>query len=194
MKLRSVETRELRSGPAIVFVNDLGAQYELSHFDSGSVFTEHMESLEITPDDWLVGINLDARSLGEFWQVATEAGCDRLSYWANAAGAQHLEMVFQSLDMVAIDGVTPVGEWIAFDLTGATRTDGSSAELISGFLIGQRLKRPDTKLVAEEPRAETQPSRRAVLLTKVVHLAKPLKPYLPPSVIHAGYKILGALK
>mgnify|MGYP001128067052 CR=1 FL=1 len=187
MKLRSVNQREIGRGPATVLVNNL------SHFDSGSVFTEHLKGLEIASDDWLVGINLDAQSLGELFQAATEAGCDRLSYWVNATGARHLETVLETLDMLAIDGVTPIGEWIVFDLTEATTTDGSAAEFLSGFLTSRRLQQP-TSTQTRIPNVETQTSRRAVLLTELVHLAKPLKPYLPPSVIHAGYKLLGALK
>lgn len=193
MKLRSVNQREIGRGPATVLVDDLGAPYDLSHFNSGSVFTENLKGLEIASDDWLVGINLDARSLGELFQAATEAGCDRLSYWVNATGARHLETVLQTLDTLAIDGVAPVGEWIVFDLTEATTTDSSSAEFLSGLLTSRRLQQPTSTLIPMQSE-ETQTSRRAVLLTELVHLAKPLKPYLPPSVIHAGYKLLGALK
>lgn len=193
MKLRSVNQREIGRGPATVLVDDLGAPYDLSHFNSGSVFTENLQGLEIASDDWLVGINLDARSLDELFQAATEAGCDRLSYWVNADGAEELRTVLQSLDMLAIDGVTPVGEWISFDLTEATTTDRSSAEFLSGFLTSRRLQQPTSTQIPTQSE-ETQTSRRAVLLTELVHLAKPIKPYLPPSVIHAGYKLLGALK
>ena len=170
MKLRSVNQREIGRGPATVLVNDLGAPYDLSHFDSGSVFTEHLQGLEIASDDWLVGINLDAQSLGGFWNAALSAGCNRLSYWVNAYGAEELSTVVQSLDMLAVDGVTPVGEWIAFDLTEATTTDGSSAEFLSGFLTSRRLQQPTSTQIPTQSE-ETQTSRRAVLLTELVHLS-----------------------
>lgn len=194
MKLRSTEPQNLQSGPAKVVVDDLCRPYDLSFFDSGTVFTENVAGLEITSSDWPVGLNLDAQSLADLWTAASSAGRDRVSYWVNTHGAERLTAVLQSLDSLTIDGITPMGEWVVFDLAEATARDVSSDTFLSGFLTSLRLIRPDS--IAAEPAmiGEIGNRRRAALLTELVHIAKPLKPCLPPSMIHAGYKVLGALK
>lgn len=194
MKLRSTEPKHLQGGPAKVAVDDLGRPYDLSFFESGSVFSEHVEGLEIASTDWPVGVNLDAQSLADLWAAASSAGRNRVSYWVNAIGAGRLAAVVQSLDGLTINGITPMGEWVVFDLTEATTTDGSSEAFLSGFLTSRQLMQPAPSTASPVLSAETQTRGGAALLTELVHIAKPLKPYLPPSVIHAGYKVLGALK
>lgn len=194
MKLRSTEPRNLQSGAAKVAVDELSRPYDLSFFESGSVFSEHVEGLEIASSDWPVGVNLDALSLAELWASASSVGVDRMSYWVNAIGAGGFATVVQSLDDLAIDGITPMGEWVVFDLTEATTTDSSPEAFLSGFLTSRQLMRPASRTATPVMRDEPRNRGRAALLTELVHIAKPLKPYLPPSVIHAGYKVLGALK
>lgn len=201
MKLRSVEQRELPLGPATVLVDDLSYPYDLSHFASGTLFTEFTEQAEhsaqpehlhLNPDAWVVGINLDPETLSALAIAAHAAGCSRVSYWVNTAGAKHLNQAVETQSDLAIDGVTPLGEWTVFDLVEATSSDKPGTEFLSGLLTGQRLQPPPAEKAPIE-NTEPQRSRRGAALAQVVHLAKPLKPYLPPQVIHLGYKALGAL-
>lgn len=194
MKLRSTEPRHLQSGPAKVAVDDLSRPYDLSFFESGSVFSENVEKLRIENTDWPVGVNLDAQTLANLWAVASSAGCDRMRYWVNTDGVARLTTVVQSLDVLAINGVSPMGEWVVFDLAPATTTDGSSEVFLSGFLTSQQLMQPAQSIASPVSSAADQTGGRAALLTELVHKAKPLKPYLPSLVIHAGYKVLGALR
>lgn len=194
MKLHSLEPRNLGSGPIIVIVDDLSKPYDLSHFDSASTFSEQLEGLELASTDRIVGVNLDVPTLSALWDAASAAGCKRIGYWVDSDGEPDFLAAVGSLNTLAIDGTTLVGDGVLFGVTEAVAMDRPSADFLRGFFIGRKLHPVTVPLNAPVNVGDRPSGRRADLLAGLFRLAKPLKPFLPAPVIHAGYRVLGAFK
>lgn len=193
MKLRSLHHLEPTSLRAAVIVDDLAKPYDLSLFESGSVFAERVDHIHPADFGKLVAVNLDVHDLQALATHVVHSGGPQLQYWVDAEGASQLLEALQTLHTLAVDGLTESNGWLMLHMTAVTSADRSAHDFATGLSTG-RFLHPVTENPTQTLVEAADGSAVSKLISVVAKKAKPLKPYLPAPVIHTAYRVIGWLR
>ena len=193
MKVRSLHHVEPVYLRAAVIVDDLAKPYDLSAFESGSVFAECVDDIHLADYGDLIAVNLDVQDLQALATHVAHSGGPHLQYWVDAEGASQLLEALEALHTLAIDGLAESNGWLKLHLTAGNPTDRAAHDFATGLSTG-RFLRPVPENPTQTPVEAANESARSKLMSAVAKKAKPLKPYLPAPVIHTAYRVIGWLR
>lgn len=195
MRIHSLEVLPALAGPAAVLVNSDGFGVNLSIFESRSVFFRKIP--ELLPVELpLVVVNPTLKTiekLNDKGKLIRQCGVE---FWVDSTGASDLLECLKKFDDLAVSGASTDSEWFKIGVRSSVLTDRSSLDLVVG-LSATLLDAGQVDFsggTAPNLKAATDLNLRAELIRIAARVAKPVKPYLPASVVHLLYKVLGVLR
>lgn len=195
MRIHSLdELRPLRE-PVAVVVNSAGFRVDLSSFESHSVFFRTVP--ELLPEDLpLVVMNPTPVMIQKLCETGAFLGNRVVELWADAIGFSWLTPCLNDFDGLAISGVSSNEKWFKVGVQRSLATDRSAQDLVTGLrgasLIAWAEPSNPAPVVLDTDAYKT--NFKSGLVQLMARVAKPVKAYLPNTVVHMLYKILRALQ
>lgn len=195
MRIHSLQTLPPVTDPAVVIVNSNCFGVDLTSFASRSVFLRSVP--ESHPEEYpLIVVNPTPVIVKELHKKGVFGSQSYTEMWADSTGFSDLILCLSEFDDLAVSGTFSSREWFRARVQRSTSSDRSGQDLVVG------LKASSLASAAEawSPVAETHNTGVAssTLISGVVQIAtriaKPIKPFLPASVVHILYKILGVIR
>ena len=116
-----------------------------------------------------------------------------IEYWAPRTDTSNLRQLVadHTGELIAVAGVNLSDGWIQVRMEQARNGDRSSEDWLEGLKVTAT-----PSMVSQEPvaTAATTVTLRSLLISRVTHLAKPFKKYLPGSVVILMYKVLERIR
>ncbi len=194
MKIRSLEEATLGRRPVTVIANVEEFKADFSSVVSGSRFYRDIP-LTVPDDLPLVLVNPNVEMVRELQRANVFQLVPETQLWVNEAGVVDFARCLSSFDEFALDGAYQDQTWLRVRLCSSSENDLSAKNLAFGLQLGMRLRNTDpTASETLMQNADAKVSFRANLIQILASTFKPIKPYLPPPLVHALYKILGAIR
>lgn len=195
MRVHSLELLVPHVEPAAVLVNSDGFAVELSSFESGSVFFRSVPGR--LPDNFpFVVVNPTSKIIGELVDKGVFQGKRVIELWSDSKGIPGLVGCLENFENLAVYGASTDAQWFRLGIQSSELADRPSQDLVLGIKASllHTEKDVDTVATPSHPKEDTNLSLRAELVRVATRISKPIKPYLPASVIHMLYKALGAVR
>lgn len=194
MRIRSLDPLPPLQESATVLVNVESFDVDLAAFESGSVFLRTPRE-ELLQDRPVVVVNPTPSSLRPVAGLI-EAGRIRGAHlWADPTAIAALSACTQEFDNLAIAHASQIDEWVRLYVVPEIAGDRSAAALSFGLGAAQRAQENLDPIHSVTPSlGKDVATAKAELVRVAAKLMKPIKPYLPPQIVHLLYQILGVLR
>lgn len=195
MRIHSLDELRPFREPVAVVVNSAGFRVDLSSFESHSIFFSTVP--ELLPEDLpLVVMNPTPVMIQKLCETGAFLGKRVVELWADAIGFSWLAPCLNDFDGLAISGVSLDEKWFKVGVQRSLATDRSAQDLVTG-LRGASLiawKEPSNPAPVVLDTDAYKANFKSGIVQLLARVAKPVKAYLPNTVVHMLYKILGVLQ
>ncbi|SES30925.1 hypothetical protein [Corynebacterium cystitidis] len=209
-----------RSRPArygvgsLIILADTVTPVELEEISSGATFATSPEQVRHGQWDTVILVNLTALQVAQVLEILGEQHSlfpTTIEYWVNTTALSIIDgAVAQLSDLHLVSCETSSG-WLRLTMSApvSSATTVAHAEawtlfrqgLAAGIALSSSALSALERSPAVPPSEDTSQSRRALrgsaaaaLLSRLMAIAKPIRPYLPPTVVAYVYKLLEKLR
>lgn len=195
MRVRSLDLLPPLERPTAVIVNSDGFAVELSSFESGSVFYRSVP--DQLPENYpLVIVNPTFVIIGRLDDIGAFQGTHEIELWVDSEGIADLVKCLENFENLAVHGSSTGPQWFRLGIRPSEISDRPGQDLVLGLKASLLRVGLDAATVfpSSLPATATNSSPKAELVRAAARIAKPIKPYLPASVIRILYKAVGVLR
>lgn len=195
MKIRVLDRLPLIDEPATVIVTSEEFAVDLSDFESGSVFYREAR-FPFPKSGPVVVVNPTVELLDSLIDQVVGRQISGMELWADASGVAEFWKCTQCFDELAISQASISESWIRVRVEPSIEGDRSAKDF--SFGLGAAQIAIGSAVISSAPTSlhtlDDTATAKAELIRVAAKLMKPMKPYLPRQLVHALYRVLGAVR
>ncbi|MCG7274567.1 hypothetical protein MHJ82_09600 [Corynebacterium afermentans] len=182
-------------GPAVVIVNSCDFRVDLSDVESGSLFFRQVPS-PLPKNFPVVVVDPTLDTVQRIVDAIPSKRLVNVQFWISSFGIYDFIDCLREFDDLAIEGTASQQDWFKVGIVHNGGAGRSALDLRMGLSGAAAFASVEPRLIRESEPVETasELTSGAKLLRFATRVLKPIKRYLPTSVVHLLYKVIGVLR